>query len=203
VSARKLANDFGEGYTVTYAFKDISKLKLNQNRAGNLPEGPRGESEASNHPEPGSPEPDLDRLVHEAEYITFDFKKGSVAELTIHTPAKSAGAVPAPAPKEVKAAAAPDADAMQQMMLGTMLKDMRTTLAVQVGGKIDKTDAEHVDGSKVTLMAMDFNQLLADPAKTKAFVQAQPESLEDAKKLMRSIPGVKVELKDAVKISFK
>ncbi len=203
VSAKKLVNDFGEGYTVTYAFKDISKLKLNQNRAGNLPEGPRGDSDADNHPAPGSPEPDLDRLVHEAEYITFDFKKGSVAELTIHTPAKSAGAAPTPAPKEVKASAAPDADAMQQMMLGTMLKDMRTTLAVQVGGKIEKTDAEHVDGAKVTLMAMDFNQLLADSAKTKAFVQAQPESLEDAKKLMRSIPGVKAELKDTVKITFK
>jgi hypothetical protein len=30
VSARRLVNDFGEGYTVTYAFKDIGNLKLNQ-----------------------------------------------------------------------------------------------------------------------------------------------------------------------------
>ena len=201
-SAKKLSNDSGEGYTVTYAFKDISKLKLNQNRAGNLPEGPQGDGGASNHPAPGSPQPDMDSLVHDAEFITFDFKKGSVAELTIHTPAKSAG--PAPAPKAEKDPSAPDSDAMvQQMMMSTMLKDMRVNLAIQIAGKIEKTDAEYVVGPKVTLLEMDFNQLLADPARTKAFAQAQPKSFEEAKKLMHSVPGVKAELKDTVKISFR
>jgi len=200
VSAKKLTNDFGEGYTVTYAFKDISKLKLNQNRSGNLPEGPEGDNGAGDNP--AGREPNLERIVHKAELITFDFKKGSVAELTIHTPAKSAGA--APEPKEEKAPSAPDTDAMvRQTMVGMMLKDMRVTLAVQVAGKIEKTDAEYVDGPKATLLEMDFNQLLADPAKTKALAHAQPEGLEDIKKLIHSAPGMKAELKDTVKISFK
>ena len=189
VSAKRLTNDSGEGYNVTYAFKDISKLKLNQNKSGNLPQGPQGQSAANGNP------------AAKDEFITFDFKKGSVAELTIHTPAKSTGA--AIEPKEQKEPSAPDNDAMALQMMGPMLKDMRVTLDVQVAGNIEKTDAEYVDGPKVTLMAMDFNHLLADPAKTKALADAQPKGLEDTKKLMHSIPGMKAELKDTVRISFK
>ncbi len=88
-------------------------------------------------------------------------------------------------------------------MMGTMFRDMRVTLAVKVAGRIEKTDAEFVEGPKVTVIALDFNKLLADPDKTKALARSQPQTLEDTKKLMRSIPGIKAELKDTVKISFK
>jgi len=92
---------------------------------------------------------------------------------------------------------------VRQSMAGMMLKDMRITLAVQVAGKVEKTDAEYVNGPKATLLELDFNQLLADPAKTKALATAQPEGLEDIKKLMHSVPGMKAELKETVKISFR
>jgi hypothetical protein len=60
-----------------------------------------------------------------------------------------------------------------------------------------------VEGSKVTLLEMDFSQLLKneDLSKQASFFNGQ--SLEDAKALLRQVKGFKVNLEPEVQIEFE
>ena len=62
------------------------------------------------------------------------------------------------------------------MMMQQMFKDMKISLAVEVAGRIVETNAEYRDGSRVTLMEMDFNKVLAEPGEVQS---AQPGEAED------------------------
>jgi len=183
-SAKKVTTDSSEGYTVIYKFADINKLKLNQNPSGAMPDmGDGGKSD------------------EKVELVTFQFTKGfpSPSKLVINTPAKDM-------PKKDDAKKKEGGEGMEDMavqMMQQMFKDMKISLAVQVEGQIATTDAEFVDGKRVTLMEVDFNKLLADPAKLKELSKAQPDTLEETKALLRGIPGIKVETKPSINVSFQ
>ncbi len=179
VSAKKISTESGEGYTATYAFTDINKLKLDQNPASAAPKmGP-----ASGQPE-------------KKEIIGFQFAKGNPATLTIKMPAPDFKKKDAAAKKEK-----PDAAATQMAM--QFFKDMKISIGVEVAGKIVETNAGNREGSRVTLMEMDFNKLLADPKKFAEFTENEPESLEEAKKILKTVPGVKMETSPLVTIKFQ
>jgi hypothetical protein len=72
-----------------------------------------------------------------------------------------------------------------------------------VAGTIAQTNAEYRDGARVTLMEMDMNKLLADPVKFKEMAKANPQTLQEAKTLMKGVDGVKVEAAPEVKIKFQ
>jgi len=177
VSAQKIDNEQGQGFTAIYAFTDINKVKLDQNPGDALPDTGKVKASA------GKKEP-----------ITFHFTKGSPAELSL--------AMPAPDFKPKKAAADGMEDMVMQMMK-QMFKDMRISLAIEVAGTISETNAEYRDGSRVTLMDVDFNKILADPEKFKALAKANPQSLQAAKTLIKGLDGVKIETSPEVKIKFQ
>jgi hypothetical protein len=91
--------------------------------------------------------------------------------------------------------------AMQAMQ--QIFKDMKITIAVEVEGSITETNAQFHEGSRVTLMEMDFNKLLANPAKFKELVQGNPQSLQDSKALLKGLDGVKIESAPEVKVKFQ
>jgi len=177
VSGKKLATEAGEGFSVTYAFTDINKLKLDQNLIEALP-GPPGGSEPRQKPEP----------------VVFHFTKGSPAELRV--------AMPAPEFKS-KAPQSDSADDTAMKMMEQMLKDMKMTFAVEMDGTISETNAAYREGSRVTLMEMDFNKVLADPEKFKALARANPQTMQEARALLKGIDGVKIETSPEVKIKFQ
>lgn len=177
VSAKKISSDAGEGFTATYAFTDVNKLKLDQNPIEAMP-GPTGSPGTNENKEP----------------IVFHFTKGSPAELSIVTPA------PQFKPKAPQPEGAED---MAMQMMQRMLKDMKMTFALEVEGKISETNAAYHEGSRVTFMEMDFNKVLADPVKFKALAKANPQSLQEAKALIKGLDGVKVETSPEVKIKFQ
>lgn len=179
VSVKKISTEESSGYVVVYAFKDINTLKVNQNPSDAIPDfGGAGKKE------------------EKFEFMTFTFTKGSPASLVINTPG---GAIK---PRKEKDGIS-DADAEKGIkMAQQMFKDMKLTIAVQVEGTIAETDAEHVAGNRITMAEMDFNKLLADPAKLKELTKAEPGSFEEAKRLMKGVNGIKVETKSAVKVKF-
>ncbi|MEP6669063.1 MAG: hypothetical protein ABJF10_07925 [Chthoniobacter sp.] len=177
VSAKKIEGEQGQGFTAIYAFSDINKVKLDQNPGDALPDPGKVKASSS-----------------KKEPITFHFTKGSPAELTL--------AMPAPEFKPKK----PQAEGMEDMamqMMKQMFKDMRISLAIEVQGTISETNAEYRDGSRVTLMDMDFNKVLADPEKFKALAKANPQTLQEAKTLIKGLDGVKIETAPEVKIKFQ
>jgi len=75
-------------------------------------------------------------------------------------------------------------------------------MTVQVEGMILETDATHRDGSRVTLMVIDFEELLEAPEYLDELTERRPRSLEEAKELLKDFPGIKLELAPAIHIRF-
>lgn len=177
VSATKISSDKGEGYKAVYAFPDINKLKVDQNPSSSMP-SPGGGMKKEDKKEP----------------VVFKFDKGNPASLTVTMPQ------PEFKKKEPQPAGVED---MAMQMAQQMFKDMKITLAIEVAGEIKETNAEYRDGARVTLMEMDMNKLLANPAKFKELAKADPQSLQETKALLKGLDGVKVETAPEVKISFQ
>ena len=188
-SAQKLSTQTGEGFKAIFAFKDINKLKLDQS--------------------PSSAAPKMGPMTPQAgkqELVSFQMKPGKPAELTVTMPPhkldadakseKDKGAKDA-APNDEK----PDPGMLN--MMKDMLKGMRMAIAVEVEGAIASTDASYRDGAKVTLMEIDFGKLTADPKVLESLATKKPASVEDAKQLLKSVPGIKVETNPKVSIKFQ
>jgi hypothetical protein len=202
VSAKKLSNAKGEGYIATYAFTDINQLRIDQDRSDALPDagglgGPGGPGASG---APGGAE----KKKEKSEPITFQFKKGKVAELIIKNPQGAPDAKPDKSKAEKPAAEdTPGGEEMAMAMMQQMFKDMKLVVAVEVAGKIVKTDAEYVAGNRATLMEMDFGKLMANPEKFKQISKANPKTVEETKALVKGVEGIKVESKPSVSIQFQ
>jgi len=197
ISAEALSTDTGEGYLARFAFEDINALRLNQNPGDRAPsEGGQGDG-----PEVGS----------KNETLIFSFTPGDEPVLIIQPPVEdTSGTADAKettgkaGPEAADAASTADeaAQAQAMMMMQQMFDGLRVAIHLEVEGEIIETNATHRDGSRVTLMEMDFSKLLQDPERFQAFVKSDPDSLEGAKELMKDLPGAKVDLNDEIKIRF-
>ncbi len=84
-----------------------------------------------------------------------------------------------------------------------LMKGMRIALTLDVNGNITETNASYVKDSSITLFDINFNDLLDNPEKLKMFKQQNPKNLEEIKKIVENLPGVKVELNNPVNIKFE
>ena len=89
------------------------------------------------------------------------------------------------------------------MMAQQMMGDMRISLKLDFPGGIAETNAEHVEGNKVTMMDIDFGKLIAQQDKFKEFMKAQPGSPAEAKEMLKGVDGVKVETAEKLTIKLK
>ena len=183
VSSKKVTVGDKEGYRVCYAFTDINKVKLNQNPGDKVPSSGPGNKEKK------------------GEFIRFQFTRGNPATLIVRMPARKPGDKPEFSQKP-KPEQGQDAD-MAMGMMSQMLKGMKITVAVEVEGAIVETNATHRQGSRITLMEMEFDKLIENQEKFKEFARSKPESLEEAKKIMKDLPGIKVEFNEEVRIRFR
>ncbi len=184
VSATPVTTPMGEGYKAIYAFTDINKLKVDQNPGDNMP---------------GADNPMLQKANKtKKEPVKFEFTKGSPASLTVKLPQPKPGDLP----KERPQMPAGGQD-MAGMMMQQMFKDMKISLAIEVAGRIVQTNAEYKDATRVTLMEMDFNKVLANPEKFQALTAAQPKTIEEAKGLVKGVDGIKAETQPVVTVKFQ
>jgi hypothetical protein len=188
-SGSKIATDDFEGYKAIYAFEDINKVKINQNPGEKVPSvSQQGASNNDSKPK---------------EHVIFALQKGKPAELIIRSPKKSidsksrdAGETQPPQNNEK-----PSDEATAQVK--ELFKGMKIALSVVVDGSIVETNATHRDGSKITLVEMDFGKLLEKPELFLQLSESQLKSLEESKALMQQIPGIKVDLHDEIRIRFE
>jgi hypothetical protein len=189
LSGSKISIDDFEGYKATYAFEDINKVKINQNPGEKVPsvsqqDGPGTDGKAKEH-------------------VIFAFQKGKPAELIIRSPKKSIDSKSKDAgdtqPPRNDEKASDEATAQVK----ELFKGMKIALSVVVDGSIVETNATHRDGSKITLVEMDFGKLLEKPELFLQLSESQLKSLEESKVLMQQIPGIKVDLHDEIRIRFE
>jgi len=183
-SMQPLKKDGWEGVKVTYAFKDISKLKYNMR------------SESTMAMTESSP-----------ELMTFRFAPAAAAapaKLTIVMPLdkalKERTKTSGPMPKM-------DDSAMSKAMLEqfkSMFEGLKASVAVEVAGPIVKTNADYVSGSKVTLLAIDFNQMMASGADFEMFgaISDGTMPLAEAREKLKATKGLSMQLQPEVNVEF-
>ena len=161
-----------KGYHAMYAFDDVKALKV------------RMEEAASAQGDQRTRDP-----------FNFDFTKGpSSSTITIRIPQDAQQP-----PLAQLGAGTGNPEQAQQMlaMMKPMFAGMFVEVALAVDGKIIRTNAPFVQGSKVTLMQLDMNTLLAsDTAFTKLQNASKPADL-------KNIPGLKVTTEPTVTIEFR
>jgi hypothetical protein len=188
VSAEPFKNAAGyEGSKAIFAFDDINQVQVNQ--------GPSmsGSTDGKMSTEPTANDP-----------VKFKFtRSGGTSSLTIAFVDKPGEA----AKTDTGANPMADMDLTNPMMMG-MLKSMfagfKLNIALEVAGSIVKTNAEYVNGSRLTLLEMDMDSLLADEAKLKALQgKLGPDaSLSAVKPYLKDIKGIKVD-GPTINVEFK
>lgn len=99
------------------------------------------------------------------------------------------------------------ADAMGAGMMEMMkpfLAGMKMRVLVEVEGELLETDAPHTEGSQVTLLELDFDQILADPAAWEKLSALDSDaSLAVLGPQLQGLPGVRVPAGREVSIEFR
>ena len=162
-----------EGAKARYAFTDISKLRVDQDP--NLSGSTGGITSPPKNDNP----------------VTFAMtRSGDVSNLTVTFNDKVKTGKPDTTP-----AGGPNMDNPQMTeMMKTMFKGFKVNIDLQVAGTILKTNADHVAGSKVTLLEMDLEALLADEAKLREVqkVLGPNASVAELKPYLKDIKGLKI-----------
>jgi hypothetical protein len=166
-----------EGYRARFAFDDVTKLKVNMEQSA------AGMSGSGNMKQPP---------------FSFSLDRGATSSmLTIQMPEEKPGG-PKLLPDLPGAGSASDkAQAAQAMaMMQMMMRGLFVDISLNVNGRIVKSNAPYIDGSRVTLLQLDFDKLLADPAAL--------EKLQSATdlKAIANVPGLKIVSTPKVTIEF-
>ena len=167
-----------EGYRARYSFTDISKVSVKMDQGADSLTAGGGDTRKPP--------------------FAFGFNRAPAAStLTIQMPEQtpgSAGGMPLPG------AATSDADKAQAAQALTMMKMMMRGLyvdvALNVDGRVIKTNAPYVEGSRVTLMQIDFDKLIADDAAMQKLL-----TIKDVKGLA-AIPGLKIVSDPKITVEF-
>ena len=185
VSSRKITVEGMEGQEAIYAFRDITKLKLNEKPEA--PSMPGLQSSPSGN----------------ARETTFRFSKlpnghAQLVAVFSQSPPKKTSDEPEGEPS--KAAKAPTAEQLEQAK--KFFAGFRIGMAVEVQGNLVRTNSVYQDGTKVTLLEMDFSELLSNDTLLQQAVAIKGQNLEEAKELLKGLKGFKINLDPEVSIEF-
>jgi hypothetical protein len=164
-----------EGVKVVCFFKDISKLTIKM-----------GFPSVMSLTEP-APAP---------EAMTFRFAPAAAApaRLTIVMPPHRALDERTDSPPTTTAPMA---------QFGSILDGFRASVAVEVSGPIVNTNADYVSGSKVTILAVDFNQMMSSGADFAMFGAAIDGRLPpEIREKLKATRGLSMEVQPEVNVEF-
>jgi hypothetical protein len=172
VSLTPLKEGGFEGGKAIYAFDDITKVRVDQDpqmRSAGVTASGSGSSP-----------------------IKFGLsRQGASSVLTITVDEKAADSATT---RAQDAPSLESIDPAMMQMIKTMFDGFRILIDVEVDGKIVKTNADYVEGSRVTLLEVDMAGVFADEAKLKALQsKVQPGStISELRPYLKDIKGVKV-----------
>jgi len=181
VSSERIKTKEAEGIRATYVFTDITKVRLNQK-----PRSPVGQ--------PGG----MKVGGSDPEDIHFRFARqpGGSSVVTLVFPEVTPDQV-----KKAQSAGAKETIDPQALSMARMvLKDLRISIVMQVAGRILKTNSPYVEGPRVTLLDMNFNELLSDETLLQKLQGV--ESLEQAKTVLKGVKGFKFNFDREISVEF-
>lgn len=187
VKAEPLEKNGAKGARTTYAFKDISKLKVSTGDGMNtMPKmGPMGDA-----PEPAA---------KKKQPIGFAFANGKLT-IKMPEPEKPAAAeAPAAEGQPKPDMNNPEAQAMMKQMMG----DMKMSLKIVCDSGIAETTASNKEGNTITLFEMDMGKLMENPETFKKLGEVDQKDPTAAMEAMKNLKGVKIETKKEVTVTLK
>jgi hypothetical protein len=185
VSGELVKKDNYEGYKVIYSFKDINKIKLNPSPEDKVPMGN-----------------DLGEVEEESvdDLLKFNFKKGNPSTLVIDFP-KPQMEDKLETEETTEFEDSTFSQEAEQKMI-EMFDGMKMALYFNFKDGIDETDASFVNGSEVTLMEVDFSEIIKNKEVFKKFQGVKPETMDEFKEVVGDLEGIKIEFKEQITIKF-
>ena len=179
VSSTPINSPEGVGREIKYAFTDINTLKLDQ-----APPPPGG------MPAPATPAADGEPRVS----FALTRPAGGSALLTIKIPQLPAiGGDPS---------LPPNGPSLEQFaMLKPLLAGARITIDIEPAGRLVRTSSPYVSGNRVTLLDVNVDALLADDTLLQRLQAAKTP--DEAKAILKNIPGLKANLDPELTIEFQ
>lgn len=173
VSITPLKEGGFEGSKSIFAFDDISKIRVDQD-----PQMAGGPGGAVTKSSTGTP-------------IKFGFAKesgSSVLTITVDEKNVKAGS------KSNPTATIEKMDPAMMQMVKAMFQGFKVLIDLEVDGKIVKTNADYVNGSKVTLLELDMGTLLENEAALTALQSkvGPGASISDIRPYLKDVKGVKI-----------
>jgi len=181
VSHELINTDNWEGYQAVYYFDDITKVRLS----------PDPDSKLSMDDEGANDEPE--------EYYFFSFIKGDTPELIIDRPDIEFEEEVTETSDTTKSEQSDDETGEEFMKL---MEGMKINIMVEVEGDIESTNAMYVQDSRVTLFQMDFSEMMKNREGFEEFKKNEPKNIEEMKKYLEKLPGIKIEVEKPVTIKF-
>lgn len=182
VSSEKLSENGMQGARAVYAFDHVDALTMG------------GVSGSRSDTSGGASPPQM--------HFAIAQQPGGLSRLTITFPDSKNGA-----PSEQAAAPSPQAmpaippEAMA--MVKTMFEGARLGVDIEVDGRILKTNAPATNGSRATLIAVDFGQLLSDPSRFQSLQTLKPGvDFQTVRKTLAGAKGVTMPVEPTVTIDF-
>jgi len=182
VSHDKIDNENWVGYIATYSFDDITKIKIS--------------------PDPDSKVDIGDEIANaeeEEEYYFFKFIKGDTPQLIIDRPEIELNTETEIKNDSEDSERSDEADDDEFLKV---MEGMKIDIAVEVEGEILSTNATYVKGSRVTMFQMDFSEMMKNKEGFKEFKKNEPKNIEEMKKYLEKLPGIKIEVEKPVTIEF-
>lgn len=189
VSSRKIKLEGMEGQEATYAFSDVTKLKLSEKPE--TPSMPGLQTKSS-----GSAAETTFRFSrlpngHSLLTAVFGRRKSNKA---------SSEETEAPSLQPGKSTQAPTVEQLEQAK--KFFAGFRIGMAVEVQGNLVKTNSVYQEAAKVTLLEMDFSELLSNETLMQQAAVIKGQNLEEAKELLKGLKGFKINLDPEVMIEF-
>ncbi len=178
VSGEEVKKKGWQGYKAIYSFEDLNKIKM--------------ETDPNRKVEMG-----MDDSAEQNEYFNFKFIPGDISELIIDRPELETGGE-----EETYKESESDEEELDENLI-KMMDGMSVTISLVINGDIVETNATFVDGSKVTLLDIDFGDLLKNENSLELLKKNPPKNLDGMKEIIKNVPGIKLELQKPVSIKFR
>ena len=174
VSSTPINTPAGQGRETTYAFMDVTQLRISTQPAA-----------------PGGLAIKTPGFSTEAETVTFSLTREPAGNAVLH--------IHVPEPNFLDALASPAAQG-QIAMIKTALAGARVLLVAEPSGPVVKTSSPYADGQRVTLLDVDLDAILKDETLLPRLQAAK--SNEEAKTILHTATGLKINLDSDITIEF-
>lgn len=173
ISGEEIVFEGWEGYSAVYSFEDINQITIATDPNDKIESGTLGDK----------------------EHFSFTFTPGIISELIINRPEISLTDM------EVNTEVNNDNTQLDDKFINLM-EGMEVKILLEFEGGIVETNAEYVDDNKITLFDIDFSKLLKNKNSLKMLKNNPPESLDDMKKLIEIVPGIKIDFQKPITVKY-